>query len=118
MNTRIKILLVLALSFGITYGGFRSFNNPNQLAFALKNTLNSNSFYRNIAHIKTNDTKTVEGINTFTPLVKYVEAKEEKTVLYKGKLLKVKVFNQNDEPSQTVLEILYNIELEKERQQK
>jgi hypothetical protein len=112
------MFVVMALAFGITWAGFKSFTSPQQLAFTVKNTLNGNSIYRSIAKIKTNDTKTINRIDTFHPIVKYVEAKEEKTVLYKGKLLKVKVFDQNDQPSQTVLEILYNIELEKERQQK
>lgn len=114
----IKILLTVLLAFGITWGVFHTFNSPQQLSFGMKNILNSSKIYRNIAQIKTNDAPITIKSKTYSPVVRYVDAKEEKTVLYKGKLLKVKVFDKNDQPSQTVLDILYNIETEKERKAK
>jgi len=117
---RKKIFIVIAIILAGVFAKFGSLSATNPQEFSQK--LNGNLFLASRALSDINfftkkeyKAPTQEIGNSPRMIVRTVEAKEEKIVLYKGKRISVKVFDKGDEVPLKVLEFLYQLELQKEK---
>lgn len=121
MKTRIKILIVIIVSFMAVNYLMVGINTPRDLA----SKVNSFAFQVQVRYLSkiipvNSDlikNKTLESIVKI-PIVKASKAQAIKTVNYKGKELKISVDDPSENIPESYLEFFYQLQLQKEEQYK
>lgn len=116
MKTRIKTIVSLATAFFIVSVVFKDSRSPVELANNLRQLGSQNSYIAKIFNLKSTLNSISTVAVTLDPIVKRTEAKEKKTVFYKGKKLELLVDYLDSEIPEPILEYFYQLELKKEKQ--
>jgi hypothetical protein len=109
MKHRIKIGVSMILTFVFVHFAMNGINTPVQLAARVESVLYSNQYIANM--LRNFQSKSLQ-IAT-EPIIRQTEAKEERTVWYKGRAIKI-LADDDSEVSEEILEFLYQMELKKE----